>query len=164
MVHLLRHIAGSNFVAELAGFGHGDRELDGPIAKHGLIVRCSGANPKLPWPQAAAEPGSAWTGEGARPHTRISLLVAQTLDRVQSRRADGRYHSTQDADYAKNPRRHGKAADVDMQMDVARLQILTKGTHERQRAHTPRDQIRDSDPRHSSGKGDGQRFCEKLKK
>jgi hypothetical protein len=27
------------------------------------------ANPELLWPQAAAELRSAWTGEGARPHT-----------------------------------------------------------------------------------------------
>ena len=31
--------------------------------------QCRIANPELLWPQAVAELRSAWTGEGARPHT-----------------------------------------------------------------------------------------------
>jgi hypothetical protein len=42
-VHLLRYILGSDFSAELAGSGDGDRELDEPIATDDVIVRRSRA-------------------------------------------------------------------------------------------------------------------------
>jgi hypothetical protein len=36
VVHLLRHIAGNYFFAQLAGSGHGDRERGASITKDGL--------------------------------------------------------------------------------------------------------------------------------
>ena len=46
----------------------GWRGADTLVCEIGTAV----ANSGLPWPRAEAEPRSAWTGEGARPHTGIT--------------------------------------------------------------------------------------------
>lgn len=79
------------------------------------------------------------------------------------RGSNRRHHSTQNADHAKNSCRDGETADIDLQMNIAGLQIVTKCTHQRQRTDAPRDQIRDADSSNSSGEGDCQRLREKLK-
>ena len=101
-------------------------------------------------------------GRGVRPHTSAALLVAQALDRVQARRSNRRHHSTQDSDDAENACRHGKAADINVQMNVSCLQVIAKGAHQRQCSHHPGDQVSDSDSCHSSREGDSQRLREKL--
>src|SRR5271155_5822136 len=50
-----------------------------------------------------------------------NLFVAQAFDWIESRRADCGNHSTQNSHYAENHRCHRKAADVDLQANVARL-------------------------------------------
>src|SRR5258708_2547662 len=57
-------------VFEARGIVSGAYENEYCKRESGGLQAAARANPELPWPPTTAELRSAWTGEGARPHTR----------------------------------------------------------------------------------------------
>ena len=94
--------------------------------------------------------------------TSENLLVAETFDGVELSGADGGDHAADDADETENHCGYGEAAEVDVEMNVAGLEIFTEGAHERERADGPGNQIGDGDAAEASGEGDGESFGEEL--
>src|SRR5215469_15644749 len=54
------------------------------------------------------------------------LLVSQALDRIELRRPNGRDHTADDSYQAQNHRGHHQATEIDMQMNVAILQVFAE--------------------------------------
>src|SRR5882724_4231730 len=58
------------------------------------------------------------------------LFVAQALNGIEACGPDGGHHSADDANQAEDERGRHEAGDVDVEVDVAGLQVVTECAHE----------------------------------
>src|ERR1700722_13934976 len=91
------------------------------------------------------------------------LFVAQGLDGIQPRGAEGRNHAADQPDRSKNQCGHDYRAGSDDQTDVPSLRILGHRAIKREPSYGKRDHVGQNNPQQAADESDGKSFCEELK-